>query len=145
MKETSSAPKRFSMIPSYVWELVSGIWITIFVMLLVCFVFPKNIVAFDKPDFALGLLVGGIAASLGAYHLWYTLNIALCLGEGGAVKKLAIHNTIRYLCFAAVIAFAGLYGRPNVIGVFFGIFALKPGAYLQPLVHKLVVRLADRS
>ena len=145
MKEQITARRRITGIPSYVWELAAGIWITIFVMLIVCFVFPQSIVTFDKPDFALGLLLGGIAASLGAYHLWYTLNVALGLGEGGAVKKLTIHNTLRYLCFAAVIAFAGLNGRPNVIAVFLGVFALKPGAYLQPPVHKLVVRIADRS
>ncbi len=136
--------KKLTNVPWVAWELLAGIWFFLLIMLLIVFLFPEELIKFDKLDFVLGLMIGGVASSAGTYHLWYTLNQALLLGAGGAVKKLTIHNTLRYFSYAALLAIAGIQGRPNVIAVFLGIFATKPGAYMQPLFHKLTVKLSER-
>ncbi len=129
-------------VPGYVWELLAGISASAFFFSMLALFLPVPFIAEDRPGFLLGIAAGAAAALAGAVHMWKSLSSSLMLGEGAAVKRLILHNTIRYLFFAAVILWVAVTRYVNPVGVFLGIFGLKFGAYLQPLFHKLAGMLA---
>ncbi|MBQ9437026.1 MAG: hypothetical protein IJU50_01720 [Lachnospiraceae bacterium] len=146
--------KRITGIPSYTWELIAGIWVSALVFILLAHIlvrmvpgiidfFPKRGFSFDTKDISGGILAGSVTASLGALHMSHMLIRALDLPESAAVKKLATHNTLRYLCYGLLMGIAGYTGLFNDLGVFLGLLTIKGGAYLQPFMHRLVLRLAE--
>ena len=129
-------------VPGYVWELLAGISASAFFFSLLALFLPIPFIAEDRAGFLLGIALGALGALAGSLHMWKSLSSALALGEGAAVKRLVLHNTIRYLFFAALLLWSAVTGYVNPVGVFLGIFGMKFGAYLQPLFHKLAERLA---
>lgn len=90
--------------------------------------------------YSLGLMIGVALALAGAVHMWWSLNRGLDLPEKEAVKSLSIHNIIRYLVLAAVLALLIGTKIANPIFTFAGYMGMKVSAYLNPLIHKLRVR-----
>lgn len=88
--------------------------------------------------------IGICVAVFWAWHLEYSLWRALDLNEGGAVSMMRGHAILRYL--VAVGFMVALYFmvskeyRPLATIYVAGVFMLKPGAYLQPLMHKIFNR-----
>lgn len=95
--------------------------------------------------YSLGLLIGVALALAGAVHMWWSLNRGLDLPEKEAVKSLSIHNIIRYLVLAAVLALLIGTKLANPIFTFAGYMGMKVSAYLNPLIHKLRVRKGKDS
>ena len=50
----------------------------------------------DRLFYSIGLLTGILCAMGMAVHMAWSLNMALDLGESGAVKKMQLHNLLRY-------------------------------------------------
>lgn len=90
--------------------------------------------------YSIGLLIGILCAMGMAVHMAWSLNMALDLGESGAVKKMQLHNLLRYGIVVAVIFALWLSGIGNPVVAFLGIMGLKVAAYLQPFTHKLFRR-----
>ncbi|MCD8325534.1 MAG: hypothetical protein LUC90_02280 [Lachnospiraceae bacterium] len=84
-----------------------------------------------------GWWIGILLALFGAAHMYWSLDRALDLGEKGAAKKLVFHNILRYAVFLGVSAAVMVTGIGNPVACVFGIFGLKAGAYLEPLLEKL--------
>ena len=61
--------------------------------------------------------------------------------EDAAVKKIAVQEVLRYAVFALALGLSMLTDALHPVAVFLGIFGLKIGAYMQPAVHKLTLRL----
>lgn len=94
----------------------------------------------DRLFYSIGLLIGILCAMGMAVHMAWSLNMALDLGESGAVKKMQLHNLLRYGIVVVVIFVLWLSGIGNPVVAFLGIMGLKVAAYLQPFTHKLFRR-----
>ena len=94
----------------------------------------------DRLFYSIGLLIGILCAMGMAVHMAWSLNMALDLGESGAVKKMQLHNLLRYGIVVVVIFALWLSDIGNPVVAFLGIMGLKVAAYLQPFTHKLFRR-----
>ena len=94
----------------------------------------------DRLFYSIGLLIGILCAMGMAVHMAWSLNMALDLGESGAVKKMQLHNLLRYGIVVVVIFALWLSGIGHPVVAFLGIMGLKVAAYLQPFTHKLFRR-----
>lgn len=99
----------------------------------------------DKMYHSLGLWAGiaiGIASSI---HMRVSLEDAMEQDEDGAVKYVRSRFVIRYLVTAVVLA-AVIYLRiGSIVTVLIGIVGLKISAYLQPIIHKLLVKFKNNE
>jgi hypothetical protein len=90
--------------------------------------------------YSVGLLAGIACALFMATHMAWSLGQALDLAEGDAVKKMQVHNILRYM-IVVVVFFALLYSKlGNPLSAFLGVMGLKVAAYLQPFTHKFFRR-----
>ncbi|MBQ7065513.1 MAG: ATP synthase subunit I [Lachnospiraceae bacterium] len=94
----------------------------------------------DKAGFTLGLFIGVILAVVMALHMAYTLDAAINLGEGGAIKVMQKHNLLRYGVVVLVCGVVMVTKIANPLAVFLGIMTLKVAAYFEPFTHKLFRR-----
>ncbi|MCD7807138.1 MAG: hypothetical protein LUH19_07340 [Lachnospiraceae bacterium] len=92
-----------------------------------------------------GWWVGVLLALFGAAHMYWSLDRALDLGEKGATKKLVFHNILRYVVFLGVSALVMVTEIGNPVACVFGIFGLKAGAYMEPLLEKVYTRIFKES
>lgn len=113
------------------WELLCGIAVygVIGELVILCF-------ASQKLHVSIGWWLGIVIAAFCAYHMWWGLDRALDIGEKGAMKHVMIYNIVRYVVIIFIMALVIKTEIGNPLAALFGIFALKAGAYMQPLVHK---------
>ena len=95
---------------------------------------------FRETGVSLGWWIGVITALGCGYQMWWGLDRALDLPEGEASKKMIFYSMLRYVSVVAVMALVMITEFANPLAAVFGVFALKAGAYLQPLMHKLLDR-----
>ena len=91
----------------------------------------------DKLAGSFGILIGGMLAAAGVYHMWKTIDQALELGED-AQKFLTVRSWMRYGIFVAVFAALMVTKIANPLTAFLGLMGMKMSAYLQPTVHKVL-------
>lgn len=96
-------------------------------------------------DVTLGWWIGVLTAMACGYQMWWSLNKTLDLGENEAYKQMIAYSTIRYLAIVAVMAVVMITKIANPLAAVFGVFALKAGAYLQPLMHWLKKRFGKNE
>ena len=88
--------------------------------------------------FTVGLWIGIAIAVFMAWHIHYSLDIALDMpGEGDASKYMYRMYAIRMAVVLVVFFVTAYFKLGNMVGVLFGMFSLKLGAYLQPLLQKI--------
>lgn len=93
----------------------------------------------EKAGYSLGLWIGIVAAMLGAFHMWWSLDRALDLPEKAAVRSMSTHNIIRYLAFVVIIGGIAVSGIANPLSAFLGIMSLKASAYMHFITRKISV------
>ena len=86
---------------------------------------------------SLGWWLGVLVAMLCGYQMWWSLNKALDLTVEDARKKMTAYSLMRYGIIIAIMAVVMTTQIVNPLAAVFGVFALKFGAYLQPLMHYL--------
>lgn len=91
----------------------------------------------DKASYSLGLWIGSLMAALSAFHMWYTLDKGLDLGEKDAIGYLGRQNVIRYVVIVLVLIVVAVSGAGNPLSAFLGIMGLKAAAYMQPFTKKI--------
>ena len=91
----------------------------------------------DKTGYSIGLWMGSLMAALSAFHMWYTLDKGLDLGEKGAIGYLSRQNVIRYVGIVLLLIVVAVSGVGNPLSAFLGIMGLKAAAYMQPFTKKL--------
>ena len=90
---------------------------------------------------AIGLWTGiGIACFM-AIHLKRSIEDELDLGEEGAVKHARTAYATRTAITLVVIGIVIYFKIGNPFTVVLGIFPLKLSAYLQPLIHKIFLKI----
>lgn len=123
--------EKITRINRTLFELETGI--VIFGAVCLLFVFLVR----DKAGYGFGLLLGILTAMLGAFHMWWSLDRALDLPERAAVKSMSVHNILRYVVIAAVLALTAISGAANPLAAFLGIMGLKASAYMHFITQKI--------
>ena len=93
---------------------------------------------------SVGLLVGLIACIVLAMNMAVTIDAAVDMNAKGAKAYLQQKASLRYIVVCALIVAVYLTGIGNPLTFFAGIMGLKIGAYMQPLTHKLAVRISNK-
>ena len=91
---------------------------------------------------SLGWWLGVLVAMLCGYQMWWSLNKALDLTVEDARKKMTAYSLMRYGIIIAIMAVVMTTQIVNPLAAVFGVFALKFGAYLQPLMHYIRKRFS---
>lgn len=91
--------------------------------------------------YTIGLWIGTVLALVCAYHMWWSLdrNLTINADNVGGARAFALkQNMIRY--FVILIVFVGVcltdFAYP--LSAFLGIMGLKVGAYLQPVINRIL-------
>lgn len=93
----------------------------------------------DWYRFALGVLLGAVAAGLMLRHLYAAVDRALDMDAERATKYMKKSATLRILMAGAALAVGAFFPAIfHMFGVFMGVLCLKFTAYLQPLTHKVL-------
>lgn len=94
---------------------------------------------------SIGYAYGVMLSVMMVIHMSISIEQAMCFNEKGAdkhVKKTAVIRLV--VCGIALIIFAALASK-CIVGMLFGIMALKVSAYIQPLTHKVLARKSKRK
>lgn len=120
-----------------VFEVSSGIVIfTLAAMLVALIVYPK-------PSVFAGLLLGMILAVAMFFSMAMVLESSMKREDAGTVQKwTVISSVIRYFVLFAVLVIVVVWfpDRINAVALVIGVLGLKAGAYLQPVIHRVVSR-----
>jgi hypothetical protein len=100
----------------------------------------------DKLRYSSGLWIG-IALAVGmAIHMAVVLNDAADIAaEEAARKRVIFQSTLRYAMVVILFFLVAYFKLGDLVTLFFGVMGLKAGAYLQPLTHKVILKLTGRS
>lgn len=96
------------------------------------------IIASQKKEALLGVLFGMIIACFYVIHMAVTIDDALCLDEKGAATEFRKNMLIRYAVVFIVGGAVCYFGLANSVLCILSILTIKAGAYLQPVVHKII-------
>ena len=91
--------------------------------------------------YTIGLWIGIILALACAYHMWWSLdrNLSLNADNEGAARAFAIKQSmIRYVVILLVFLVICITDFAYPLSAFLGIMGLKVGAYLQPVINRLL-------
>lgn len=95
----------------------------------------------DRAAYTMGIVSGALLSCFATWHIWYMLDSSLETGdEKTASRRIGTGYLIRY--FALIILIVVLYltriGSP--FAAFIAYFGMKPAAYMQPFIHRLLRR-----
>lgn len=112
-------------------ELVAGtvLWALIICLVTVWFADSKFV-------FVVSMAAGAIGAVAMAVHMHRAIEYAMEMPDDSAGKYLRKQSVLR-MGGAAVLILLAYYLKGNIVAIFLGLLSLKPGAYTQPLLHKL--------
>lgn len=114
---------------------VIGLWCAVGELLIFIFMGVNS-------EAMLGLLLGGILAAGAFVHMGFSLENSLDTMDEEAAKKSTIRSyIIRTAVIVAVLTAAVISGKFNILFIIIGMFALKFGAYTQPLVDKIYSKI----
>lgn len=113
------------------FELETGIAVFAVICQLILLFF-KN-----RGNLSIGLWIGIFTAFVCAWHMWFTLEKGLDLGEKGAVTYLGRQNIIRYVCIVLILGLTAVWQIGNPVVAFIGMMGLKVSVYMQPLTKKI--------
>lgn len=99
------------------------------------------IVASDILMYSVALWLGVILAIGMAIHMAKVLYNAVSFGEGGAEKSMRNHSFLRYAVLVIILGIIMITEILNPLMVFLGIMGLKVAAYIQPITHRLVMKI----
>lgn len=94
----------------------------------------------EQGRYAASLWLGVLFALVAGKHMADTLDRALQQGENAA-KIVTRGYIFRYAAILLVLVIAALTEALNPLVVFLGYMSLKVTAYLQPLTHKLLLKV----
>lgn len=92
----------------------------------------------SKLSFTMGLLFGLIFSILKLKLIQNTIEKSVQMPEGKAQKYTNAQYMLRYVLTGIVLVVAALEPSVDLLGVFFGLFSMKVGAYMQIFINKKV-------
>ncbi|MCI8511978.1 MAG: hypothetical protein HFE83_08290, partial [Lachnospiraceae bacterium] len=116
-----------------VFEMSIGIVLHAFVLSLACLLF------FREPMVFAGIFAGMVCAVFLLISMAYSTELCVeSADEDYARKKMTTHAVLRIFAAAAVVGVLGCFTRINLLTFFLALLGNKTGAYLYPLVHKIL-------
>lgn len=101
------------------------------------------IIASNAMMYSIALWIGVLLAIVMAVHMANVLNNAVTFGEGGAEKLMRSHSFLRYGILVIILGIIMITEILNPLMVFLGIMSLKVAAYIQPITHRLIVKILE--
>lgn len=98
----------------------------------------------SKLSFVFSLAAGTLAAAAMAFHINAAVETAVELPEGEAGRYMSRQAALRFALLIILVAAVYFLGG-NVIAVFGGLLTLKFGAYVQPLVHRILPKILRKE
>lgn len=95
----------------------------------------------DRLSYSAGLWIGVFMAAALAWHMWRGIDSVLALGEAGAQKAMRMQSLIRYGAVVVILGVLMCTEAANPLAAFLGVMTLKVAAYLQPVTHKVILKL----
>lgn len=87
-------------------------------------------------------LIAGTVISLGcAIHMAWGIDIAVMLDEKSSIAFTRKYTVIRYLIMCVLLVVIGVLNIGSPVTLIIGYMALKMGAYLNPIIHKIITKL----
>lgn len=97
----------------------------------------------DKFMYSTGICLG-IAIAVGmAVHMAVVIEDAVSMAAGQG--KLIAMSLLRYMAVAAAFFCIAYFKLGNPIAAFIGVMGLKIAAYLQPLIHKIILKIQGKE
>lgn len=97
----------------------------------------------DKLLYSTGLWIGVLLAAGMAIHMAIVLEDAVSIGSSQG--KLITMSLLRYGVVVIVFGCVTYFHLGNPIAAFAGVMGLKIAAYLQPVLHKMILKLQGRE
>ena len=94
---------------------------------------------------SIGLWAGTIIACFWAIHLSRSLEDSLDLGEEAAKRRAVTGYITRMLISLIVLGIVIYFKLGNLVDIIVGIFLLKISAYIQPITHKVFLKLGKKE
>ena len=94
---------------------------------------------------SIGLWAGTIIACFWAIHLSRSLEDSLDLGEEAAKRRAVTGYITRMLISLIVLGTVIYFKLGNLVDIIVGVFLLKISAYIQPITHKLFLKLEKKE
>jgi uncharacterized membrane protein len=126
-------------IDSTLFELCLGIVLYGVIFEIVLLFFNREL------PYSLGLWIGVVLAVIASVHMWWSIDRSMEKAKKEAARTVSVNSLIRYFVLVIVIAVLAYTDFANPILAFFGYMGLKISAYLNPLVHKLRMKVQSLS
>lgn len=94
---------------------------------------------------SIGYIYGVVLSVLMVIHMSISIEQAMCFNEEGADKHVKKTTAIRLGVFAVALVIFAAFASKCIVGMLFGIMALKVSAYIQPFTHKVLARKSKRK
>ena len=100
----------------------------------------------DKLRYSSGLWIGILTAMGMAYHIALIIAETIDAPNPEKVRTWIIAKGIlRYAAVAAVFAVTMYFDLGNLVTLFLGVMGLKISAYLQPAMHKVLIKVTGKG
>ncbi len=97
----------------------------------------------DKLSYSVGLWIGILLAAGMAIHMAVVIEDAVSAGSGQG--RIITMSLLRYAIVVIVFVCIAYFHIGNPIAAFIGVMGLKIAAYLQPFLHKTILKLQGRE
>ncbi len=100
-------------------------------------------IVYPRTSVFLGLLLGMVLALAMFISMAEITDRSMKTGDPSTVqKRTVIGSVIRYIVLFAVLVIVVVYfpDRINAVALVIGVLGLKAGAYLQPVIHRILSR-----
>lgn len=118
-------------------ETLLELWIGEFLFGLICQLGGMLFLS-ELAFYSIGLWIGVLTSMVSAYHMWYSLDLAMDQDEKTASKIMGSRYLVRYMMFVLVLGVTYYAKIGNPFATFLGYMGLKVAAYMQPFVHKII-------
>lgn len=97
----------------------------------------------DKLLFSTGVWIGVFLAVGMAIHMAVVIEDAVSIGGGRA--KLAAMSLLRYIVVVLIFCGTAYFHLGDPIAAFLGVMGLKIAAYMQPFLHKVILKIKRKG
>ncbi|MDE6889565.1 MAG: hypothetical protein K2P45_13170 [Eubacterium sp.] len=100
----------------------------------------------DKLHYSSGLWIGILTAMGMAYHIARIIAETIdCVDAHKARIQITAKGILRYAAVVIVFTVTMYFDLGNLITLFLGVMGLKISAYLQPSLHKVLIRVTGKG
>ncbi len=93
---------------------------------------------------SIGLWAGILCGCAMAVHMAWCLDKLVEMNEKGATAYIRKTTILRYACVCVLLFLVAILRIGDPVSFVLGTLGLKIGAYLQPLTHKVVIKLYEK-